>query len=339
MGPLAGGFLLSHFYWGSVFFVNLPIVAVVIVGAYWLVPESRHPLAPRQDPIGALLSMAGLGIVLWGVIEAPSHGWGSTPILVALTVGVATLAGFVAWELNCSSPMLDIGFFKNPRFTAASASITVMFFTLFGSLFVLTQYLQSVLGFGTLKAGAAVVPMAAAMMVVSPVSGGFVQRLGNRIVVTFGVVVVAVAMALLTRLGVHAPMWQPMGVAAVIGLGMGAAFGPATASLMGSVPRERAGVGSAMNDTTRQVGGAVGVAVFGSVLASRYHATVVRAAGLNAFPASVAGGIRNDVGSAVRFAHSGHAGVFAAAAASVARQGFVSALHAVALVGVVVMLV
>src|SRR5262249_19682473 len=153
----------------------------------------------------------------------------------------------------------------NPRFTAASLAVTVLFFTMFGTLFALTQYLQSVLGFGTLRAGVTVVPLAAAMMIVSPLSAGWARRFGANVVVAAGAATVAVAMVLLSRLGVGAAMAQPMLMSGVMGLGMGTSFGPATASLMGSVPRERAGVGSAMNDTTRQFGGALGVAALGSL--------------------------------------------------------------------------
>ena len=339
IGPLAGGFLLTHFYWGSVFAVNLPIAAGTIVGAYLLVPESRHPVARRQDPVGAVLSIAGTGVALWGIIQAPEHGWASTTTIATLGSGVALVVAFVAWELRCPSPMLDMGFFRSPRFTAASAAITLTFFTLFGSMFVLTQYLQLVLGFGTLRAGVTVLPLALAMVVMSPFSGGLARRFGDKAVVAAGAGVVAVAMALMAWLGADAPMWQPMVTAGVNGLGMGLAFGPATASLMGSVPRERAGVGSAMNDTTRQFGGALGVAVFGSVLASRYHGAAEAAAAARGLPASVTRGITGDLGSALHFAGTDGAGDWAAAAASAARAGFVDSFHTVALVGAVVMAV
>ena len=339
VGPLAGGFLLTHFYWGSVFAVNLPIAAATIVGAYLLIPESRDPVARRQDPVGAVLSIAGTGVALWGIIQAPEHGWASATTIATLGAGLALAVAFVAWELRCPHPMLDMRFFRRPRFTVASLVITCTFFTLFGSMFVLTQYLQLVLGFGTLRAGVTVLPLALAMVVVSPQAGALARRYGDKAVVATGAGIVAVAMALLAWLGADAPLWQPMVASGINGLGMGLAFGPATASLMGAVPRERAGVGSAMNDTTRQFGGALGVAVFGSVLASRYHDAAERAAAARGLPASITDAVTGDVSSALRFARSDGAGEWAAAAAAAAREGFVDSFHTVALVGAVVMAV
>ena len=339
IGPVAGGFLLSHFFWGSVFLVNVPVVIVALVAGFFLVPDSRDPTAPRLDPVGAALSIGGLATLLWGIIEAPTRGWGSTSILAAFVVGGAVLAAFVLWELRSSHPMLDMRFFKNPRFTAASGAITVTFFTLFGSLFLLTQYLQSVLGYSALKAGAVVLPQAAVMMVVAPSSTTVVRRLGNKVVVGFGLSVVAFALVLFSRLPVDAAMWEPVAVTMILGLGMGCTFAPATDSIMGALPREKAGVGSAMNDTTRQTGGAIGVAVLGSILASRYHSAVMHAAAGQHLPAGVTSAIKGDIGSAVTFAHSGGGGALSGTAAAVARSAFVSAFHTATLLGAVAMLI
>lgn len=327
VGPVTGGFLLSHFWWGSVFLVNVPIVIVGLVAGWFLVPDSRDPSAPKLDPVGAVLSVTGLASVLYGVIEAPTHGWGSGEIVIAFVVGVVLLGGFLAWEMSYSSPMLDIRFFQNPRFTAASGAITVTFLTLFGSLFLLTQYLQSVLGYTALKAGAVFVPQAVVMMVVAPASSGFVARLGNKVVVAFGLTVVALALALFALLGVTAPLWQVIGVTVVLGVGMGNVMAPATDSIMGSLPRSKAGVGSAVNDTTRQVGGAVGVAVLGSILSSRYTASVTAHA--RQIPAGLVGAVKANVGQAVAVAHSpqGSTGPVPTAILTIARQAYVSAFH------------
>ena len=301
---MAGGFLLSHFYWGSVFFVNLPIVAIALVGGWFLVPDSRDPTAPRLDPVGALLSIVGLAALLWAVIEAPIKGWGSTSTLVGLAAGAVVLGGFVWWELHYSSPMLDMRFFKNPRFTAASLAIALTFFSLFGSLFLLTQYLQSVHGFSPLKAGALLIPQAAVLMVVAPASAYMVQRFGNKLVVGFGLLVVAVALAGFALLQAGSPLWEIIVVTIVMAIGMGNVMAPATDSIMGSLPREKAGVGSAMNDTTRQTGGAIGVAVLGSILASKYRATITAAGLSHHLPAAVIGAVKSDVGTALRVARS-----------------------------------
>ena len=339
IGPVAGGFLLAHFYWGSVFFVNVPIVVVSLIGGWFLVPDSRDPSAPKLDPIGALLSIAGLATVLWAVIEAPVRGWGSTDILIGFAVGAAILFGFVQWELHTSSPMLDVHFFENPRFTAASVAITLTFFTLFGSLFVMTAYLQSVLGLSALKAGAVLVPMAAGTMLMALSSSTFVLRFGNKIVVGTGLFVVSVSMALFALTSAHTSIWLVMGATTVLGMGMGLTFAPATDSIMGSLPKEKAGVGSAMNDTTRQTGGAIGVAVLGSIMASRYAAAVVRASAAAHLPAALTTAIKGNVGQAVSIAHSAQAGAHATVILAIARSSYVSALHASVLVGAVVMLV
>jgi EmrB/QacA subfamily drug resistance transporter len=338
IGPVAGGFLLTHFYWGSVFFVNVPIVILALIGGWFLVPDSRDPSAPRLDPFGAVLSIAGLATVLWAVIEAPTRGWGSQSIVTAFVLGFAILGAFVWWELHYSSPMLDMRFFQNPRFTAASGAIALTFFGLFGSLFLLTQYLQSVHGFTPLQAGALVLPQAAVMMVIAPMSAGFVERLGNKLVVGFGLVVTGLALASFSLLSASAPVWQIVAITVMMGVGMGNVMAPATDSIMGSVPREKAGVGSAMNDTTRQTGGAVGVAVLGSILASRYRASVAAAGQAHHLPDPLAAAVRTDVGTALRTAHSAAGARYTDAITAIARQGFVTSFHVASLVGAAVVL-
>src|SRR6476661_2701954 len=154
LGPITGGILLEHFWWGSVFIVNVPIVIAGLVLGYFLVPESRDPEHAALDPLGAVLSIAALGTLLWSIIEAPGKGWGSTPIVAGFLIGALLLVGFFAWELHTTHPMLDMRFFENPRFSAASGAITLVFLALFGTLFLMTQFLQSVLGYSTVKAGA-----------------------------------------------------------------------------------------------------------------------------------------------------------------------------------------
>ncbi len=332
IGPVAGGVLLTHFYWGSVFFVNLPIVVVALIAGWFLVPDSRDPSAPRLDPLGAVLSIVGLATLLWAIIEGPAHGWTSTPVVATFLVGVVVLGLFVVWELHSPSPMLDMRFFENPRFTAASLAIMLVFLALFGSLFLLTQYLQSVHGFSPLKAGALVVPQAVVVMIAAPLSSARVRRFGNKVVVAIGMTVAAVGTAGYALFGVHSSVWLVIGVTMFIGLGMGNVMAPATDSIMGSLPRAKAGVGSAMNDTTRQTGGAIGVAVIGSVMASRYHSAVAGSRALAGLPASLAPHVRSDIGSALLAARSPQAGRYTAAILSVARASFVSAFHLASLI-------
>ncbi len=338
VGPVAGGFLLSHFYWGSVFFVNLPIVAVALIGGWFLVPDSRDPSAPRLDPVGAVLSIVGLASLLWAVIEAPIKGWGSTSTLAGLAAGAVVLAAFVWWEFRYSSPMLDMRFFKNPRFTAASVAISLTFFSLFGSLFVLTQYLQSVHGYSPLRAGALLIPQAAVLMVAAPCSSSLVQRLGNKVVVGFGLLVVAVALAAFTLLEAQSPLWEIVAVSMVMAVGMGNVMAPATDSIMGSLPREKAGVGSAMNDTTRQTGGAIGVAVLGSILASKFRGTIAREGVAHHLPAAVITAIKSDVGTALRVARTPAGAPYAPAIGSIARHSFIVSFHLASLVAAFVIL-
>jgi hypothetical protein len=248
------------------------------------------------------------------------------------------LATFVWWELHFSSPMLDMRFFENPRFTAASMAIALTFFSLFGSLFLLTQYLQSVHGYSPLKAGAILIPQAAVLMVVAFASAGLVQRLGNKVVVGFGLVVVAVSLAAFAFLSANASLWEIIGVTILMAIGMGNVMAPATDSIMGSLPRAKAGVGSAMNDTTRQTGGAFGVAVLGSILASKYRATIAAEGSSHHLPAAVVSGIRSDVGTALRLAQTPVGAPYAATIGAIARHSFVTSFHLASLVGAVVLL-
>jgi len=270
VGPVTGGFLLEHFWWGSVLLVNVPVVIVALVGGFFLIPDSRDPAAPRVDVPGALLSISGLAILLWGLIEGPTKGWGSGVVLGAFAVGLALIGAFLAWERHTPTPMLDISFFKRPRFSAASGAITFTFMALMGSIFVLTQYLQSVHGFSPLKAGAVLMPMSAVMVVLAPMSARVVERVGTKLVLGSGLVIVAVALSLQSLFTAGTSTWWIILATMLMAVGMANVMAPATESIMGSLPRQKAGVGSAVNDTTRQVGGAIGVALIGSLLASRY---------------------------------------------------------------------
>ena len=336
-GPLVGGYLLTQFWWGSVFLVNVPVVILALVAGFVLVPDSSDPSAPKLDPVGAVLSIAGLGAILYAIIEGPSYGWTSVNVLGGFGLGVAVLVGFMAWELSYSSPMLDIRFFQNPRFTAASGAITLTFFTLFGSLFLLTQYLQSVLGYSTLKAGAVLLPQALLLMACASTSNLWVRRFGNKIVVAFGLSVVAVSLILFAQLPVNASMAQVIITTLVLGLGMGNVMAPATDSIMGSLPRAKAGVGSAVNDTTRQVGGAVGVAALGSILSSGYHHSVSAGAAAQHLPVALTRAVSDNVGRAIGVAHSPQAGQFGTAISDLARRSFVSAFHTADYVGAGIM--
>jgi EmrB/QacA subfamily drug resistance transporter len=338
IGPVAGGALLTHFWWGSVFLVNVPIVLTALVLGFFFVPDSHDRTTPRLDPVGAGLSIVSLGALLWAIIEAPSHGWTSPEIVTGFVLGAAFVAAFLMWELKSSSPMLDLHFFQNPRFSAASAAIMLVFLALFGTIFLLTQYLQSVLGYSTLKAGAILIPQSAALMVFAFLSPRWVVRFGNKIVVAFGLTLVAISLIGFITFDVGSSALHVVLVSIVMGIGMGNVMSPATESIMGSLPREKAGVGSAMNDTTRQVGGAVGVAVLGSILSSHYgpnFASRLR----GKIPAPLITAARDSVGRANGVASEGAGARFRAQIITAAHQSFIGGLHLASVVAAFIVLV
>jgi EmrB/QacA subfamily drug resistance transporter len=275
LGPVAGGFLLEHFWWGSVFIVNVPIVIGAIVAGHSLVPTSRNPSAHRIDWSGAALSVVALVSLVWAVIEAPSDGWTSGPVLTAFAVAALSGIAFVAHELRTRHPMLDVRFFRNPRFTAASVTVMLSFFALIGFVFMATQYLQFVLGYTPLEAGLRTLPYAGAMMVAAPLSSKVVERFGTKRVVVFGMLLFSAGLIVASTSTVTTGYGRVAIAMVLMGTGMGLVMAPATDSIMGSLPPEHAGVGSAMNDTTREVGAALGVAVIGSLMSSFYALRVL----------------------------------------------------------------
>jgi EmrB/QacA subfamily drug resistance transporter len=274
IGPLSGGWLLEHFWWGSVFIVNIPIVALALTGGRLFVPESKDPVPRRLDPVGAVLSILGLVTLVWAIIEAPVHGWTDGTTLAAFAAATVFLGAFVAWELRTDHPMLDVHFFGNPRFSAASTAVTLVFFALFGSTFIQTQYLQFVLGYSALEAGLRVGPIALVLMVTAPISARLVEKVGTKLIVAAGLAIVSLSLVVLSFATVTSGYGPVLASLLVMGLGMGMTMAPATESIMGSLPRHKAGVGSAVNDTTRQIGGALGVAIVGSLLASTYASSL-----------------------------------------------------------------
>jgi EmrB/QacA subfamily drug resistance transporter len=302
VGPLGGGLLLEHFSWGSVFLVNVPLCTLAIVLGRFLIPDSRDPEEGKLDPVGALLSIATLMTLLYGIIEGPDLGWTDPKVVGALGAGLVLMALFGTWELHTAHPMLDVRIFANPRFSAASGAITLTFFALFGSTFLLTQYFQFVLGYSPLKAGMLTAPVAVGIMACAPLAPRVVDRFGTKRVVTGGLLIVASALAAYcSDTLMSSPLLGGL-VRIVFGAGMGFTTAPATESIMGSLPPGKAGVGSAVNDTTRQTGGALGVAVIGSVFASRYHRAVDATGAVKAVPAGVRAAVRDSIGKALEAA-------------------------------------
>ncbi len=326
VGPIAGGWLLQHFWWGSVFLVNVPVVIVALIGGWLFITDSRDPSKPRLDPVGAGLSIVGLTALLWGLIEAPSNGWGSAATLGAYAVAAVVLGAFVLWENHSDHPMLDVRIFENPRFTAASSAITLVFFAMFGSFFLVTQYLQNVRGYNALQAGLRIAPIAAVLFVAAPASSIFVRWFGSKAVVAGGMVIAALGLFLFSTLHTTSGYGSVLLALMVLGLGMSLTMAPATDSIMGSLPRAKAGVGSAVNDTTRQVGGALGVAVLGSIATSGYASRMSATLAHSGLPAAATAAARNSVGGALNVAQQ-TGGQAAQSLADAARSSFVGAIR------------
>jgi EmrB/QacA subfamily drug resistance transporter len=326
LGPVVGGVLLDRFAWGAIFLVNVPLCALALAAGAVVVPESRDPAAGRIDWTGAALSGVALVAFVWAVIEAPAAGWTSARVLAAGGVAAVALAAFVVQQRRTADPLLDLRLFRDPRFSAASATIMVLFFALFGFLFLATQYLQFVLGHSPSAAGVRVLPYAGAMIVSATLSAGLVQRLGTRPVATAGMALFAAGLAVAATVTAGGGYGRLAVAFVLMGAGMGLAGAPATESITGSLPPERANIGSAVNDTTRELGGALGVAIVGSVMSSLYSAQLADALP-DGVPGPVAAAARHSLGAAVQIG----AGV-----ADPARDAFV---HAMARASIVVAVV
>ncbi|WP_205863107.1 MFS transporter [Planosporangium thailandense] len=320
-GPVLGGLLVTHFWWGSVFLVNVPVVAVATVAAMVLVPESRNPHAARPDVPGALLATVGMIALVWGVIGAPEHGWTSGRVLAAGAVAVAALVAFAAWERRAPAPMLNLALLRDRRFAGASTVGALLMFALAGSTFMLTQYMQLVLGYSALAAGLRTVPVALAVGLTAPVSAQVTRKLGDGRTVAAGLFTVAAGLSVIGLLAGHESWWPVLGGGVLLGAGIGTAMAPASGALMGSLPREHAGVASALNDTVQELGAAFGVAVLGSVLAATYRSHLPRA---------VPDAARRSLGEALAVAPGGPGGPGLVVAA---RAAFDAAMHHSLLVG------
>jgi EmrB/QacA subfamily drug resistance transporter len=274
LGPVISGFLLTHFWFGSVFLINLPIIAVAFIGGWFLVPKSRDPHEAALDPVGALLSIVGISSLVYGLIEAPDKGWTATTTLGAFAVAAVVLSLFVLWELRTPEPMLDIRFFRNRSFSVGSGGMMLTFLAMYGVMFLMAQYLQLVLGFSPFGAAVRLLPMAPLMLVFAPLTPRFSARFGVNRVVGLGMGLIAVGFLLLAFTRVDSSIFVVWASLVPASIGMALSMSPMTAAIMSAVPPRRAGAGSAMNDATRELGAALGVAVLGSVAASEYSANL-----------------------------------------------------------------
>jgi len=271
LGPLIGGWLLENYDWSSVFYINIPIVTVALLGGYYFLIDSKDEFARRIDIPGALLSIAGLFALVYGIIQAGVDGWDAANVLYSFAAA-AVLLGIFAWmELRSSHAMLPLHFFKNMSFTGANLALTLVMFAMFGTMFFVAIYLQSVLGYSPLQAGVRMLPFAVVAFPAAVMSAPLAQRIGTKMTVGLGILIAAAGQFYLYQVCEVDTAYSTLVVGLCItAFGMGTTMSPATNSIMGSIPVSKAGIGSAMNDTTRQVGGALGVAVLGTIMNSAY---------------------------------------------------------------------
>jgi EmrB/QacA subfamily drug resistance transporter len=294
-GPIIGGWLLEHFWWGSVFLALVPVAAVVATLTALWVPTSRDPNTPRLDLVGLAMSTAAIGLLVFTIIEAPEVGWLAGRTVGGFVLAAVLLVVFVRWERRVAQPMLDVDLFRNLRFTAASGSVTISFFALFGFIFMVTQYFQFLKGYSPFSTGLRLLPVAISVGAASIIGTKLAVRIGNQAVVSAGLASMGVAFLWASTASVATPYWELAGQMVLLGVGMGFTSAPATEAIMGVVPKEKAGVGSAINDATRELGGTLGVAVIGSVFASIYAARLALPRGL---PPQAADAARESVGGA-----------------------------------------
>ncbi len=285
MGPIVGGWLLEHFSWASIFIAMAPVAAAAAILVALIVPTSRDPEAAAPDIPGLALSSAAMALLVFTVIEAPAYGWGAGRSLAGFAASAILLAAFVVRERRAAHPMLDVRLFRNLRFSAASGAVTVSFFTLLGFVFLMTQYFQFVRGYGPLSTGVHLLPVALSVGAGSVAGTQLAVRAGTKLIVTIGLVAMAAFYGWVAASTSATISYGIIAVQMVLyGLGMGLTSAPATESIMGAISRRKAGVGSAVNDSTRLVGGTLGVAVIGSVYASVYGSRLTAT-----MPASVPG--------------------------------------------------
>jgi EmrB/QacA subfamily drug resistance transporter len=271
------GAMLEHFWWGAIFLGMAGVAAVALVAGWFLLPTSRHPDEAGVDPVGAALSIVGVSGLLYGFIQAPDDGWAAGRIVAAFAVGIVGLVAFVAWERRHAHPMLDIVFFSERRFSFGALSIAAAYFALFGMYFVLTQYLQLVRGYSPLISGVYALPAGLLQLVVANLAKPLVARRGFRPVLTGGLAASAVGLLVLADAGATSPMWVLEIGLGLLGVGIGLTMPPATGAIMSSLPPHKAGVGSAVNDLVRELGGAFGIGVLGSLTLSHYRSALAPA--------------------------------------------------------------
>lgn len=337
VGPLVGGVLLRHFWWGSVFLINVPVVILALIAAPLVMRESRSDTPRRIDTLGVLLSSVGLTALVYGVIEAPVRGWGNPLALGPLVGGVVMMALFVAVERRVTDPLVDVSFFRNPVFSAGSGAVALVFFALFGVMYVLTQDLQFVQGNDALGVGVRFTPLAICLAAAGPISARVAARFGLRVSMVAGLTLLATGVALLLPVTASSG-YLLIGLSfAFIGAGIGLTIAPASNAIMSSLPPDQTGSGSGLRSTVQFLGGAFGVAILGSLATGAYHSrmgTALNQPAVAGLPADARQAAHDQIGGAATLAHQvgGPPGAFLTRASN---DAFVAGMHIVALVGLV----
>lgn len=335
VGPITGGLLIEHFWWGSVFLINVPIVIISLILISTVVPESRDPKPSRLDPVGVLLSIVGLVAVVYGIIRGGELAtFADAEVLIPSLVGVVVLGAFVWWERRIDHPAFDVRNFGNVRFSSAIGMMGVVFFAMMGGMFFLTFYIQIVKGFSPVQAGALMIPFAAAQLIFAPLSQRVNQVLGAKVASTISMLVVAAALASYALFDLNTPVLLMEVVFFIQGAAMANIMPPATTAIMEALPREKAGVGSAMSNTVRQLSGALGVAILGSVLSTQYRGEIEPA--LTGLPSAVRDKLGESIMATVGGAHA--MGAQGQALIKPAFDAFIHGMHVTAMVSAVIAL-
>ncbi|KND43764.1 MULTISPECIES: MFS transporter [Streptomyces] len=333
IGPITGGLLLDHFWWGSVFLINVPIVLLALGLMIWLVPDSRDPAPGRIDPVGVVLSVIGLVLLVYGIIRGGQLAdFTDVTVLATIGAGLAVLAAFVIFEKRSDHPSIDMSFFRNKVFSASIGVIGLVFFALMGVTFFSVFYTQTVRGYSPLQTGLLMLPLAVAQLVFAPRARLVVDRFGNSAVCTAGMTLIAGMLAAFAVLDGDTPIWLLEVIFFLMGVGMAHVMTPLSVVIMQALPREKAGSASALSNTFRQVGGALGIAVLGSVLSTAYRSDIEHQLPAGA-PHAAAESIEATLGLAARLGERGEALV------GPAHDAFLHAMHVTALCGAGVALI
>jgi len=340
VGPVTGGLLLAHYSWPSVFIALVPVALLGAALTFAFVPESSNPAEAHVDIPGLVSSSAAIGSLVYTIIEAPARGWGSVPTIVGFAITAALVMSFIVLEYRSTDPMIDVSLFRTPAFSAASAAVTVCFFALYGFIFLITQYFQFVRSYGTLSTGARILPVAIAIAIaiaIGSVAGaGLAGRIGTRPIVVTGLVLFAASFAWMSLAPTFISYSSVVVIMVLMGLGLGLTSAPATESILSVLPPAKTGVGSAVNDATREAGGTLGVAVIGSVFLSLY-AHHIGSTAFTQLPPAAHDAARSSVAAAVQSIAQAPAGLQQQLLASF-NSSFMSGLHTACIVAAAVCL-